>query len=376
MDPEGYYARLGVEPTAAQAAITAAFRGKARLLHPDVPGTGDSAAFVAVRQAYEVLSNQERRQEYDLAALRVAETVEAAEPEIHPVWPVYRERAAAPTLRPRFLDVPVLLWIGVGAVLCISLAEAVMHVRQPAKVVSAGIRPNAATVEPLSPEAHLAALYGPTPVPLPGVTNFYVVPAASPAVLWRLDPGRNVAVPDRQLPPFSTVHAVRLLRQNGMLEVLVNDKPNGYIDVAHLTPGNEAAARRGYCSYNAGPIPYDGEILDQTVYGGARLRIDNRAVQPAVVKLRDQSGSVALSVFLAPGGHADIRDAPEGPYPVEFAVGEFWSRACGMFAAGMRAWRFDEAFNVRGGAALEITADGASLPSTAIEDQVFERKRN
>nr|WP_294520783.1 J domain-containing protein [uncultured Rhodopila sp.] len=374
LDPEGYYARLGVEPTAAQAAITAAFRRKARLLHPDVPETGDSAAFVAVKQAYDVLSNRQRREDYDRAARPVP--VEALEPDIHPVWPVYQEYSAPPPLRPRFWDLRLVAWLGVGAVLCISLAEAVMHVRQPPKVVSAGIRPNAATVEPLSPEAHLAALYGPTPVSLPGPTNFYVIPAATPAVLWRLDPGRNVAIPDRQLPPFSTVHAVRLLRQNGMLEVLVRDKPNGYIDISHLSPGNESAARRGYCGYNAGALPYDGEVLDRMLYGGGRLRLDNRGVQPAVVKLRDQSGTVALSVFLAPGGHADIRDAPEGLYPAEFAVGELWSRACGTFAAGIRARRLDDGLTIRGSTALEITADAANLPSTIIEEQAFERKRD
>ncbi len=43
-----------------QASIVAAYRAKARLLHPDVPGTGDAEAFVAVKQAYDMLSNRER----------------------------------------------------------------------------------------------------------------------------------------------------------------------------------------------------------------------------------------------------------------------------------------------------------------------------
>ena len=43
-DPVGYYATLDVHPAATPEAITAAFRRKARMLHPDVAGTGDAAA--------------------------------------------------------------------------------------------------------------------------------------------------------------------------------------------------------------------------------------------------------------------------------------------------------------------------------------------
>ena len=41
-DPAGFYTRLEVESTASSEAITAAFRRKARLLHPDVVGTGSA----------------------------------------------------------------------------------------------------------------------------------------------------------------------------------------------------------------------------------------------------------------------------------------------------------------------------------------------
>src|SRR5271166_630707 len=90
LDPEGYYARLGVAPTVAGAAITAAFRAKVRVLHPDVPKTGDSDAFVAVKQAYDVLSNPRRRQEYDQAARLAA--LEAIAPEVPGTRPVPRVR--------------------------------------------------------------------------------------------------------------------------------------------------------------------------------------------------------------------------------------------------------------------------------------------
>src|ERR1700733_4703314 len=64
-DPEGYYARLGVDPWAGPGTITAAYRGKARLVHPDVPGTGDANAFVELKRAYDVLISPDRRAAYD-----------------------------------------------------------------------------------------------------------------------------------------------------------------------------------------------------------------------------------------------------------------------------------------------------------------------
>jgi DnaJ domain len=385
LDPEGYYARLGLEPDAAREAVTAAFRARVRVLHPDVPGTGDAAAFVAVKQAYDVLSNPKRRQDYDRAAQRAAtrmvepDTV-SARPE-YPVPPPRPVRPVPPTVplapsggTPWLHNSTLLAAIGLGfaAILGISVVQVVLHVQQKPQVVSAGIRPNAATIAPLSPEAHRAALYGPAPVQLPGTPNFYVIPAATPAVLWRHDPSRNTFVPDRQLPPFSSMQAVRFVRQDSFLEVLVQDQPNGYIDTAHVTPGNAQAAKRAYCSYNAGPPPHDGELLVLSGRGNGRLLLDNRAVQPAVVKLLNPFGYVAISVYLAPGGHADVTGLPEGSYHAQFAVGELWSRACQTFAAGMRARRLDQVLMIDDKTYLEIAADSASLPSTSIGEQIFE----
>ncbi|GAN77578.1 J domain-containing protein [Acidisphaera rubrifaciens] len=67
-DPKGYYATLGVDPDASAALIHAAFRSKAKQLHPDVPVTGNAGAFMRVKEAYEVLSNGLTRNEYDRLA--------------------------------------------------------------------------------------------------------------------------------------------------------------------------------------------------------------------------------------------------------------------------------------------------------------------
>ena len=104
------------------------------------------------------------------------------------------------------------------------------------------------------------------------------------------------------------------------------------------------------------------------------MEIENRAVQPAVVKLRDTAtGAVALSVFLGPGGQAGFDRLPEGIYSTEFAIGELWSRACNIFAAGMRARRMSGLVTISG-TSPAVVAPEANDPATAdIPDQAFER---
>ncbi len=185
LDPQGYYARLGLEPVAPQASIVAAFRAKARVLHPDVRRTGDAAAFVAVKQAYDVLSNRERREAYDRMAREAAE--EAVVPEVIVAKPAFYDRApedgqAAAIVR----DFRSWRWPGWALFLCLGVYEIDERISpHPRQWRMPGSRPNAATVEPLSASAHRAVLYGPAPVRLAGSPNFYVVPAGSPAVLWR-----------------------------------------------------------------------------------------------------------------------------------------------------------------------------------------------
>ena len=64
-----YYARLGVRPSASSEEIRAAYRKKAQATHPDHnpddPDAGER--FQAVKEAYQVLRDPERREAYDRA---------------------------------------------------------------------------------------------------------------------------------------------------------------------------------------------------------------------------------------------------------------------------------------------------------------------
>lgn len=63
---QDHYAKLGVSPIATQDVIKAAYRKKAAQYHPDKNPSPDAAArFREVQEAYEVISDAERRKAYD-----------------------------------------------------------------------------------------------------------------------------------------------------------------------------------------------------------------------------------------------------------------------------------------------------------------------
>jgi len=110
-----YYVILGIPRTASAVAIRTAFRGLVRRYHPDT-GAGSSAnRFRDVVEAYETLSDPERRRKYDATlgpAIRPSSiplTPQPVEPLMSPrvvtrssplvdVW-TYRERAFEELLR-------------------------------------------------------------------------------------------------------------------------------------------------------------------------------------------------------------------------------------------------------------------------------------
>ncbi|RLB11361.1 MAG: hypothetical protein DRG27_01345 [Deltaproteobacteria bacterium] len=61
-----YYKILGVDRDADQTQIKKAYREKMKLYHPDARGgKGDQDKLIEVQEAYEVLSNKEKKKKYD-----------------------------------------------------------------------------------------------------------------------------------------------------------------------------------------------------------------------------------------------------------------------------------------------------------------------
>ncbi len=357
-DPAGYYAELEVDPAAAPGAIASAFRRKARVVHPDVPETGNAAAFMRVKAAYDVLSNPRRRAAYDRSALPESSPVHAV--------PIH---AAQERIGPRLADLPLGLLAGLGGVFCLAAIMAVIQLSHPrARPQPPAARPSAASAPP-------ASMAAPAALPSGGLTTHYVLPSGSDAMLWRRDAKRDGYVPAARLADFSALHAVGFVPAHGLVEIELADGSSGYIDADRLAPGDRAIAHRAYCAYNAGVPPHNGEVFAKDGGGHARLTISNQSGEPAVVKLRDAAGHSAASVFVAAGATTALTDLPDGVYRPDFAVGELWSRACGTFTAGMRAQRFAGFGSLSGLSPLVIPPElsAAAMP-VDIPDQTFQQE--
>ena len=354
-------------------AIAAAYRTKARLLHPDVPGTGNTDAFVALKHAYDVLSDLDSRAAYDRQARRAAQ--EEWEPGVMPP-PREATPPPIPMRQPRASDLHWAVWLGLGVVLTVGVVQVARHLTAlPPLPPGPPIPARAPVVAPAAPAQLQAANESAIPIRLVGNPNFYITPAAGPTVLWRRDDTTDAFLPAGRLPPFSSVQALRLLRPNGLIEIRTTDTATGFIEASRLTPGNAAAAHRAYCAYHAGGNPENGEILQRRGKGQGRLEVDNRTTQPAVLKLRDPAGVVVVAAFLAPGGHTTLVGLPEGRFQPDFAIGELWSRTCRGFAAGMRAQRLSGYFSLAALTPLSIPPDLPGEPApTDISDDAFERE--
>ena len=238
-DPAGYYAVLEVDPAATPEAITAAYRRKARVLHPDVPGTGNAAAFIRLKQAYDVLSDAHHRGAYDRGAGAAMSASPFAPPDAEPAQP-----------GPRLSGLPIALWAGLGGLFCVAAVMAVVQLNRP--------RPAPQSQVPVNRPTTAAA---PTAVsrPLPqavaagsGATTHYVRAAGDDAVLWVHDIVRDVYLPAGHVAAFSPVQALRLVPQHGLVEIRLADGGGGFIDAARLAPGDRPDRAAGLLRLQCG----------------------------------------------------------------------------------------------------------------------------
>jgi hypothetical protein len=355
-DPAGLYARLGVDPSASAEAITAAFRRKAHVLHPDVPETGNAEAFMQLMEAYDVLGDASQRAAYDRSARLV-------DPPL-PIAPVMDEPAIP---WPRFSDLPLGWWFGIGGLFVFAATMAVLQFSRPGPQAPAtDVRPFAPTVPPIA--------VAPASVPASGAATHYVLPGGGAALLWRRGDAHDAFVPAGRVADFTAVQALGVLDDGGLVAVRLADGGTGFIDADRLAPGDRLTAHRAYCAYNAGAPPGNGEVLTRRGDGGARLAIENRGSEPAVVKLRDAAGRSVISIYVTAGASTMVTGLPDQTYRPDFALGELWSRACDSFTAGMRAQRFAGYASLAGLSPLVIPPNlsGASVP-VDIPDQVFEQ---
>jgi tetratricopeptide (TPR) repeat protein len=73
---DNYYSLLGVTQKSSTQDIKKAFRAKAKQLHPDIAGETGAEAMRKLNSAYEVLSDRDRRYEYDRAYNRFSQKVD------------------------------------------------------------------------------------------------------------------------------------------------------------------------------------------------------------------------------------------------------------------------------------------------------------
>ena len=100
--PKNYYSILGVEIEATLEEIKSSYRRLAKQFHPDVTDTSDIERFRGIQEAYEILSDHQKRRAYDLTAgSEIPITYGTAAVPFAEVWPEPMPAAARPRRRAR-----------------------------------------------------------------------------------------------------------------------------------------------------------------------------------------------------------------------------------------------------------------------------------
>ena len=140
-----FYALLGVEPTADDAAVTRAYRERAKASHPDTgDGSAGTAQFQDVAAAYAVLGDRGLRREYDRVRAELRPTPARSAPPAN--VPPVRAKTPKPWSRRRAITVIIsgvlVTLLGIGAaVLTWTMHEHDAHLRARYILVTASRSP-------------------------------------------------------------------------------------------------------------------------------------------------------------------------------------------------------------------------------------------
>lgn len=335
-DVNGLYAILGLDPCASQEAIGAAFRRKAKELHPDVAGTGNAHAFISLRRAYDTLSDPIARTAY----ARVSQQA-SKQPAQHghaTAGPPNANRNA----KAWFLAFAIILVLSVSSATWLERSRANADLR-------ANRLPNVQASPPSKQVDDLSAQTKRTQPDIGGLSivsaaspklqMYYALAAGSPISVWHKTP-QGGYLQNGFIEPFTNVELLRSFPADHLAEVRFADGSSGYMDPRSIGPGDAMAAKEAYCLYKPGRPLNNQKILSRTGSGPYKITIENQGSQPAIVVMRSALGRSAITLLINAYNVAYVDQFSSGLYRPEFRFGDNWSQKCGDIFGHRHTQRF------------------------------------
>ena len=377
MRPHTHYDTLKVAKNAPFAVIKAAYKVLAQQHHPDRnPNDLEAAKFMSLlNQAYDVLSNPERRQQYD-AALRKMEG-EAVPPTPTPPKQPTPSSASKPnspkaagasqssgnkatantsTSMSSSSLLPKNSVAIVGALLFFVALFKISASWQQHNVVQESRQKVPSTTPPASPKSPLApALQANPPAdPLPpvpshstslpkldstSISNFGLTATVSSEQLnVRNGPGTNFDVIGKL---SQGVPVVIRGDEQGSWIAIVYGAETGYVNKKLLDfKRSTVTAAPMECQVKRPPL---GTVLLRNGTGPHQLQVQAPFDSDVYVKLKNIAGNTVFAGFVTQGQSFTFEGIPDGSYQAWFATGRNFSDACHRFMTNMAA-TFDPGF--------------------------------
>ena len=393
-DPKGYYAKLGVEPSASAREIKIAFRRLAKIHHPDRHSAQNATdEFRAIVEAYEVLSDPARRATYDNSAY-----VKASDKPRRATMAALRcSKCGNITAQPRYVIfrhvvsvVLVTITTPVQGLYCSSCARKLAFKAScisaiggwwgfpwgPILTITNIIRNAFGGTKAPSEEKLLwynaVAFYSQGNFVLAHALARKVRMARDETIatdaLRLIDQLHSLGVP-KDAPPLANPWRLKLsdmLRHSAVAfavpllfiyTVFQSTTPRGAASFSAKPFVNSipvSQPEKKTTVWNPSPVPvntkidfdkltpqcstppWNGKVLDGYAAKGAsghEVEIKNGSSADAIVKLRDAvSGRLAVSFFVQKGATATFGRLPDGTYHVQYAFGSNLAVDCRSFA--------------------------------------------